>query len=64
MDVPCPKAGIVKELKSRLAKGISKGSLVLMLESQLVPAFKLTEPACGQAGKPPAASDGSVTNKL
>ncbi|WP_340678298.1 dihydrolipoyllysine-residue acetyltransferase [Paraglaciecola sp.] len=62
MDVPAPKAGIVKELKVKLGDKVSKGSLVLMLEvagtAQAAPAAtaqKAAEPTAESVAPTPSA---------
>jgi pyruvate dehydrogenase E2 component (dihydrolipoamide acetyltransferase) len=62
MDVPAPKAGIVKELKVKLGDKVSKGSLVLLLEvagtAQTAPAAtapKAAEPTAESVAPTPSA---------
>lgn len=45
MDVPSPKAGVVKELKIKVGDKVSQGSLVLMLEVAGAQAAAPAEPA-------------------
>ena len=45
MEIPCPEAGVVKEIKVALGDNVSEGSLVLILEpSGDAPAAPAEEP--------------------
>lgn len=62
MDVPAPKAGIVKELKIKVGDKVSQGSLVLMLEvagtsSAPAAAEKAQEPAPAEKTAVPATEE-------
>ncbi len=54
MDVPCPKAGKVKELKVKVGDKVSQGSLVLLLE--VAGAAPAPAPTPAQAPQPAAAA--------
>ncbi|MDD5611404.1 MAG: dihydrolipoyl dehydrogenase, partial [Gallionella sp.] len=34
MEVPCPAAGIIREMKIKVGDKVSEGSVILMLETQ------------------------------
>ena len=59
MDVPSPKAGVVKEMKVSLGDTVSQGSLILTLEvndadiAPEPPAEKEQEPQASPAAAPP-----------
>ncbi|MGB4361561.1 MAG: FAD-dependent oxidoreductase, partial [Rhodoferax sp.] len=60
MEIPCSHAGVVKELKVALGDKVSKGSLLLVLESDAVRAEPVEAPA-QMAASPVAAPVGSST---
>tara|TARA_R110002167_G_scaffold15784_9_gene62720 strand:+ start:1528 stop:3525 length:1998 start_codon:yes stop_codon:yes gene_type:complete len=65
MDVPAPKAGIVKEIKIKVGDKVSQGSLVLMLEvagaaSASAPAAKTAAPAQAESAPTSSSSESEV----
>jgi len=65
MDVPAPKAGIVKEIKIKVGDKVSQGSLVLMLEvagaaSASAPAAKTAAPAQAESASTSSSSESEV----
>jgi pyruvate dehydrogenase E2 component (dihydrolipoamide acetyltransferase) len=65
MDVPAPKAGIVKEIKIKVGDKVSQGSLVLMLEvagaaSASAPAAKTEAPAQAESAPTSSSSESEV----
>jgi dihydrolipoamide dehydrogenase len=59
MDVPAPRAGVVKELKLKAGDKVSQGSLILLLEADAAGAAP-TAPAAPEAKSPPAAASGAA----
>ena len=59
MDVPAPKAGIVKELKVKMGDKVSQGSLVLLLE--IAGASDAPAAPAASAAAEPAASPATTT---
>ena len=58
MDVPAPRAGVVREIKVKSGEKVSQGSVILMLESadaEAVPAAKSAAPAAPAEAKAPVA---------
>ena len=58
MDVPAPRAGVVREIKVKSGDKVSQGSVILMLESadaEAVPAAKSAAPAAPAEAKAPVA---------
>jgi pyruvate dehydrogenase E2 component (dihydrolipoamide acetyltransferase) len=65
MDVPAPKAGIVKEIKIKVGDKVSQGSLVLILEvagaaSASAPAAKTEAPAQAESAPTSSSSESEV----
>src|ERR1700674_1979854 len=56
MDVPSPAAGTVKELKVKVGDRVSKGRVILVLET--AQAGATAKPPAASAPEPPAASPG------
>jgi dihydrolipoamide dehydrogenase len=52
MEVPCPAAGVVKALKVKVGDKISKGSVILTLESSAAAAAPAAKPAAAPAAAP------------
>lgn len=59
MEIPCPTAGVVKELKVALGQKVAEGTLMLILEpaSGSAPAEKKAEPAAEAAPAPAPAQE-------
>lgn len=59
MEIPCPTAGVVKELKVALGQKVAEGTLMLILEpaSGSAPAEKKAEPAAQAAPVPAPAQE-------
>jgi len=55
MDVPCPIAGKVVEMKVKVGDKVSEGSVILMLEPAAGQAAAPAKPGSGKDGAPPAA---------
>ncbi len=54
MEIPAPRAGVVKEIKVQLGDKIAAGDLILTLEGDATPPAEAPTPAAAATAQPPA----------
>jgi pyruvate dehydrogenase E2 component (dihydrolipoamide acetyltransferase) len=56
MEIPCPEAGVIKEIKVNIGEKVSQGSLILRLEIESGTSSKTPVPSTSKPAEPPVAS--------